>query len=369
MVNSLPDKLTRWFQANARDLPWRTLPAGHRDPYSVLVAEAMLQQTQVSRVLERYDAFLARFPTIQSLAAADELDVLALWSGLGYYRRAKSLHAAAKAIISDHGGQFPRDSAALLKLPGVGRYTAGAIASLAFNTPAPIVDGNVARVLLRLHGMPLASDDKSIQPWLWERATELVASAASSPPPNTNRAGLFNEAIMELGATICTPPPSLPACDRCPWKADCRARIDGTQTQIPLAKARAKQKNLFCAVALISRADGSLLVEQRPATGMWAGLWQAPTLESPDAPPTARDLALALGGGLKPADLRPETSFEHQTTHRRVTFHIWRAAIAAPTFSPSRGLWLSTPRIQQLGLSNPQRRILLESAPGGTLFT
>jgi A/G-specific adenine glycosylase len=295
---------------------------------------------------------------VQALADADERDVLAAWSGLGYYRRARSLHGAAKMIVAEHGGRFPGDPTTILELPGVGRYTAGAIASLAFGLAEPIVDGNVARVLLRLHGREAASDDREVQGWLWERAGALVRAAAAP--------GVVNEAIMELGATVCTPPPSIPRCERCPLRNRCIARIEGRQLEIPRPKTRPVRTVLHCAVAVVERSDSSLLIEQRPTEGLWGAMWQAPTLESADSTPTAANLGAALG--LDPRLLRPDAVFEHGTTHRRVLFRVWRAAGPA-SFVPRRGLWMPLVRIEALGLSNPQRRILLESARGGTLFT
>lgn len=351
-------RLEAWLLAGSRALPWRAGPPGERDPYFVLVSEAMLQQTQASRVVERFPRFIERFPTVGALAAADEHDVLAEWSGMGYYRRARNLHAAARMIVEEFGGRVPREAADLLRLPGVGRYTAGAVASIAHGVPAPIVDGNVARVLLRLHGRDAATDDRSVQGWMWERAGELAASAKSP--------GALNEALMELGATVCTPPPSMPRCERCPVRALCAARALGVQGDIPRARARAAQRAMYCGVAVVVRADGSLLVEQRPGRGMWAGLWQAPTLESLDAAPTARQLSAEVG--LAAGRLRPEASFEHRTTHRRVLFRVWRAEVAAD-FAAGRGLWMKPERVAGLPLSNAQRRILLENARGGTLWT
>jgi A/G-specific adenine glycosylase len=351
-------KLTGWFGKNARELPWRLGPAGSRDPYVVLVSEAMLQQTQVSRVLERFPRFMARFPDVSALARADEHEVLAEWSGMGYYRRAKNLHGAARMVVSEFDGRVPSEAGELRKLPGVGRYTAGAIASIAHGRAAAIVDGNVARVLLRVHGRDAASDDPAVQAWLWERAGAIVAA--------TTQPGAVNEALMELGATVCTPPPALPRCGQCPLRERCEARRQGRQGEIPRAKARAKQKNLYCGVAVVARADGSLLVEQRPGTGMWAGMWQAPTLEDGVAAIGAEAMAAAVG--LPRRALRPESGFEHQTTHRRVLFQVWRAEVE-PGFAARRGLWMRADKIANLALSNPQRRILLESAAGGTLWT
>lgn len=319
----------------------------------------MLQQTQVSRVVERFPRFMARFPDVRALAAADEHAVLAEWSGMGYYRRAKNLHAAAKMVVDEFGGEVPREVEVLRRLPGVGRYTAGAIASIAYNQAAPIVDGNVARVLLRVHGRDAASDDKQVQGWLWERAAALAA-ATDSP-------GVVNEGMMELGATVCVPGPALPRCEVCPLNAMCVARREGKQAEIPRPKARARQKNLYCGVVVVRRNDGALLMEQRPGKGMWAGLWQAPTVESLEKPVSVGDMAAAVG--VRAGLLKPESNFEHQTTHRRVLFCVWRAEVddCAAT-AVSRGLWMSAERAAGLGLSNAQRRILADALGGGTLW-
>jgi A/G-specific adenine glycosylase len=208
-----------WFDRSARDLPWRVGDpiTGVRDPYHVLVSEVMLQQTQVARVIEKFAAFLARFPTVRALAAASEDDVLAAWTGLGYYRRARLLHACAKRIVERHAGQIPAEIAALRELPGIGAYTAGAIASLAFAKPEPLVDTNVSRVLLRIAGKQLAVSDKAASAWAWEQARDLVhvaAEARGTPLLRArNRPGAWNEALMELGATVCTLP--TPRCVLC----------------------------------------------------------------------------------------------------------------------------------------------------------
>lgn len=218
--------LEQWFAGAARSLPWRALgPDGWRDPYAVLVSELMLQQTQVARVVERFGAFMRRFPTVAALAGADEADVIALWAGLGYYRRARHLHAAAKRIVHEHGGEVPRAAAALRALPGVGRYTAGAIASMAMGQRVPLVDGNVARVLMRLEAR--AGDVAQGQAWAWERAGELVSSSTS--------AGAFNEGLMELGATVCVP--GRPRCEACPLAGVVRGACGGATGGDTYAKA------------------------------------------------------------------------------------------------------------------------------------
>jgi A/G-specific adenine glycosylase len=308
--------LIAWFEGVARALPWRDGPAGGRDPYRVLVSEFMLQQTQVTRVAERYGAFLARFPTARALAEVDESEVLASWSGLGYYRRARHLHAAARAIVERHGGEVPSDPAALRDLPGVGRYTAGAIASIAFGRSEAIVDGNVARVLLRIEGRGGSVSDLGTMRWVWSRAHELV-NAGEKP-------GVLNEALMELGATVCTP--RAPRCGACPWAGLCVARREGRQGEIPAPKAAPARRPLFVGAVLAIDARGRRLVERRGESGLWAGLWQAPSLEREDRFPTRAELGEALG--LAIAGSRSIHRFDFQTTHREVRFRVWRAARA-----------------------------------------
>ncbi|MBY0313347.1 MAG: NUDIX domain-containing protein [Phycisphaerales bacterium] len=342
--------------------------ATRRDPYHALVAEAMLQQTQVSRVIEKYAAFVARFPTVLDLARADEQDVLAMWTGLGYYRRAQHLHAAARTIVDDFGGCVPSDVESLRSLKGVGRYTAGAIASLAFDEPAPIVDGNVARVLLRVHGKDAASDDADIQEWLWSTAQALAAA--------TDHPGDVNEGLMELGATICVPAPSRPACERCPIAVACAARASRSQMEIPRPKTRGARAEVTCVALRVTRSDGAVLLVRRPARGMWANMWQVPTAEHAglevDLDASVQQLAQSLGVHIKRS--RVAESFEFLATHRRMMFHVFRATdrgSARSVVSGPRHTDCSEPQsvarfvlleqAAELPMSSPQRRIVLGS--------
>jgi A/G-specific adenine glycosylase len=355
-----------WFAANARDLPWRHEPSAEngapgRDPYHTLVSELMLQQTQVARVVERFQQFVGRFPTVADLAAADEQDVLALWSGLGYYRRARHLHAAARAVVSRFGSVMPNDPAVLATLPGVGRYTAGAVASMALGVRTPVVDGNVARVLLRVDGgagLPpdaVRTGDKRAERWAWSRAQSLVQHA--------RRPGRLNEGLMELGALVCTP---APRCDACPIAEFCAARAAGRQGSIPAPKQPAARKSLCCASVIFRDAAGRIAVEQRPARGMWAGLWQAPTLESAGKPPTRAPLYAWITGGARPPrgaslPMSRLDSFVHKTTHRDVSFDVWQWTGPAPAKASWR--WLTPDRIALLALSSAQMRVLLPPTP------
>ncbi|MGF1633198.1 MAG: A/G-specific adenine glycosylase [Phycisphaerae bacterium] len=315
--------LLKWYDANRRDLPWRP-PAGtgtgeRPDPWAVLVSEAMLQQTQVATVIPYFHRFLATFPTPAALAEADEQHVLRLWQGLGYYRRARNLQAAARAIVQRHGGQVPADHAALLALPGVGPYTAGAVASIAFDIPAPIVDGNVARVLSRLCLIETPPEAAGTKRRLWDLAEAVLPA---------ERPGALNSAMMELGATLCTP--KNPQCLICPVADVCRAREAGRQTQIPTPK-KARATPLHERLVLVLVRGESVLIEQRPSTGRWAGLWQFPTVEAL-SDVSVEEGKKTLARLLPPSPVgRPARmpaaawhalpAVRHALTHRRYVFH------------------------------------------------
>jgi A/G-specific adenine glycosylase len=352
-------RLVDWFRRAARDLPWRTPPGTPRDPYHALVSEAMLQQTQVSRVVEYFPRFLALFPTVRALAEAPEQRVLSAWAGLGYYRRARNLHAAAKAIVANFAARVPADAADLRTLPGVGRYTAGAIASMVFGRPEPAVDGNVVRVMLRLHGQDLDPADRATTDWVWTRAGELARAAAAGAGGDV---GAWNEGLMELGATVCLPPPARPACEACPLRAGCAAANAGTQHRIPRPKPRAKGNVvLHAAAVVITDAQGRVLLEQRPATGLWASMWQAPTLDRDDRAPTPAEVAefariRGCAGGV-----REVGAFTHQTTHRRVEF-VTYVARAAKCLRKSAGrAWVRPADLSAYALSNAQKRALRDA--------
>ncbi len=336
-------RLEIWFQSVGRDLPWRRPMRagggrGRRDPYASLVAEMMLQQTQVSRVLEYFPAFMRRFPTIERLARAPEGDVLAAWAGLGYYRRALNLHAAVKEIVDRFGGGVPASADDLLSLPGVGRYTAGAIASIVFGHREPIVDGNVRRVLQRLEAQRIAPDS-----WAWERATALVNAAI--------RPGVMNEGLMELGATVCLP--SAPKCEQCPLWRLCSASLQRITERVPAPRPRPERIAEFHSVVIVRDSRGRLLVEQRPRTGLWAAMWQAPTIERPRRAAAASFIRRKLGV----SDLNRIDRFEHGTSHRMIRFDVWLAS-APVQRPPQNARWVTAFRLRRLPLSNPQRRAL-----------
>lgn len=253
-------RLRSWYAAHARDLPWRR----SSDPYAIWISEVMLQQTQVAAVEPYFLRFCEAFPTIEALAAAREQDVLRLWEGLGYYRRARDLHAAARWIVARHGGEFPRDAAAVLALPGVGRYTAGAILSIAFGAREPILEANTARLFSRLLAYRGPVGSASAGRMLWAMAEAVLPRRG---------AGAFNQALMELGSQVCTP--KTPRCAGCPVAPLCRANALGVQAEIPQARPKPAFEQLHEA-ALVVRRGGRVLIVRRPEGGRWAGLWDFP---------------------------------------------------------------------------------------------
>lgn len=315
-------RLLDWYDGHRRELPWRRAAgsAAQLDPYRILVSELMLQQTQVATVIPYFLRFVEKFPTLESLACAEEQDVLRLWQGLGYYSRARNLQQTARNVMRDHAGSLPEDPEELLKLPGIGRYTAGAVASLAFGRRAPILDGNVARVLCRLDRIESDPRQRTTQLRLWERAAEVLPR---------KRVGDFNSALMELGATVCTP--RSPQCSICPVRQHCEAYAAGVQERIPAPRKTAVtpmfRRHVFC----ISRAsahrgsdcgpDRDFLIEQRPPRGRWAGMWQFITLEAGDSPPGRALLHSHLS--LRTTPLEKLATIAHALTHRRYTFEVF----------------------------------------------
>lgn len=336
----LAGAISAWFAAHARPFPWRPR-SGARDPYVSLVSEVMLQQTQASRVAERLPGFLARFPTLRALAEAEEEDVLGAWTGLGYYRRARTLHACAGEILDRFGGEVPEDPALLLTLPGIGRYSAGAIASIVFQRPEPIVDANVARVLLRIEGVPASPKDPATVRRLWDRAQSLVERAASPAQ--------FNEGLMELGALVCTP--RSPACADCPVSRSCRARRLGVQDSIPARESGARRRTIHHAAVVVRDGDGRYLMERRPNTGLWATHWQAVALEREDRPASEPELRRSLGlRGVRRVGTRVRV-----TSAARVEIAVYEAEKAIPG---GRGVWMSLKDLAGKPVAGPHRLIL-----------
>lgn len=344
----LARRIEAWFEPSARAFPWRPTDGSARDPYVSLVSEVMLQQTQAARVAERLPLFIARFPDARALASAEEGEVLSAWEGLGYYRRARMLHGAARAMVERHGGEVPRDVEALRALPGVGRYTAGAVASMAFGRREACVDGNITRVILRLQGAALEPGDGACERFVWDAAGALV-EACDDP-------AALNEGLMELGATVCKPPPHSPSCGECPLSRMCVARRQGRQDEIPRPKARAPVRELHHSCVVVRDRRGGVRVQQRGATGLWAGMWEPITLEteSPAGESEARRWA-------RVRSLEVIERFEHKTTHRLVRCVVW-CGEGAGRGTPGR--WASAEEVARLAMSNAARRALRAAGVG-----
>jgi A/G-specific adenine glycosylase len=305
---SVRRSLLAWYRRHRRPLPWRAT----RDPYRIWVSEVMLQQTQVATARPYYRAFLRRFPTLRSLARAREEQVLAVWSGLGYYRRARHLRAAARRVMVEHGGRLPRDPRAFRSLPGVGRYTAGAVLSIAFDRPLPALDGNVARVLARLFGVRASVRNPHGAKRLWALAGSLVPM---------RRPGEWNQALMELGALVCAP--RAPHCPSCPVRDACRAHRLGAPEAFPPALPRARLEHVRRAVAWIERGGRVLMV--RRAGPQLAGLWEPPGVELGRGDDAGRALEDTLRGLGVRARLRPTGWIvRHTIARRRHLVEMWR---------------------------------------------
>ncbi len=320
--DALRARLAEWFAAEGRDLPWRRT----RDPYAIMVSEFMLQQTQVATVIPFYERWLVRFPDFATLAAATEAEVLGVWQGLGYYSRARNLHRAAQQVMLSHGGVLPADAAAIAKLPGVGRYTAGAIASFAFDIPVAAIDANIARVLARLQNVREPIDSTRGAKLLWDAAESLLPETGGRE---------HTSALMELGALICTS--ARPQCLRCPIRTDCRAT---DPEELPLKKPRRKTVALRedCAWTVQGRR---ILLEQQTGP-RWRGLWKLPALVPQDDP----DAALL--------------AFAYPFTHHRVQLSVFAAP--PPPRLTGYQQWFLLAELRDVALAAPHRRAIEELA-------
>ena len=312
--------LLAWYDRHARALPWRVPPSEgaasiNADPYRVWLSEVMLQQTTVAAVRDYFERFTTRWPNVEALAAAPEGEILSAWAGLGYYARARNLIACARAVVADHGGRFPGTAAELKRLPGIGDYTSAAIAAIAFGERVAVVDGNIERVTTRLHSIeaPLPS------------ARPLIRDHVDAMTPD-GRPGDFAQAMMDLGATICTP--RRPACVLCPLAPGCRARIEGRQEDFPVKASKAAKPSRIGAVFVAQRAeDDAIWLRRRPASGMLGGM-----SEPPSTGWSARlDGATGEDSAPFPADWRLMGEVRHGFTHFDLTLEVWRAYAAPPT--------------------------------------
>jgi A/G-specific adenine glycosylase len=305
---TLQTRLLNWYKKNKRSLPWR----GHPDSYAVWVSEVMLQQTRVETVIPYFNKWMLLFPTVPALASASEHDVLNAWEGLGYYSRARNLHQAAKIVVSDHEGKLPQDINLLIKLPGIGRYTVGAIASIAFGMDAPALDGNLKRVYARLFDISEPIDLSVVEKRLWEIAGENMPKG---------KAGDFNQALMDLGAMICVP--KNPRCEICPVMGLCVSRKKGTQMSRPVRIPKKKVPQYIHAAGVIMKGRRALLI-QRPSGGLLGGMWEFPNGRVDGNP--AGGLTKALRSAYKLKVRRRETlgEIKHAYTHYKVTVHVFR---------------------------------------------
>ncbi|HET6521542.1 MAG TPA: A/G-specific adenine glycosylase [Geminicoccaceae bacterium] len=347
-------RLLAWYDADRRRLPWRAEPGGRPDPYRVLLSEFMLQQTTVATVLGYFERFLARFPTLEALAAADPAEVMHAWQGLGYYRRARALHACARAIVAGYGGRVPAGEAELRALPGVGPYTAAALRAIAFDLPAVPVDGNALRVLARIHRVetPLPAARRRLA----ELARPLIAS---------DRPGDFAQALMELGATVCLP--RRPRCDACPWRDACAARAAGVAEALPRRAPKAtrplRRGLAFC---LRRDGDGAILFRRRPEGGLLGGLHALPTSPWTEGP---LDVAEALrrhapappgdGGGAPPVWRLLPGVVRHAFTHFALEATLAEAQLAGrPAIAGPGEVWCPPDRLDRLALPTVMRKLL-----------
>lgn len=338
-MSQFADTLIAWQRAHGRhDLPWQA----SRDAYRVWLSEIMLQQTQVDTVIPYYQRFLARFPDLASLAAAPVDDVLALWSGLGYYARARNLHAAAQQIARMHGGRFPQSASAIAELPGIGRSTAAAIAAFCFGERAAILDGNVKRVLARHFGIEGFPGVRAVEQSMWALAESLLPAQG---------VGTYTQSLMDLGATVCTR--SRPRCADCPVTGSCVARQQGRQAELPTPRPTRVVPERQSRV-LIARNDGAVLLQKRPPHGIWGGLYALPEIpDELDAEAHALTLGLRANGVATP--LPP---LRHAFTHFRLTLEPQLLDVSGEGIRDPAWRWAAPHEWDSLGLPTPVRRLL-----------
>jgi A/G-specific adenine glycosylase len=334
---SIAARLLAWYDVHARVLPWRARPGESADPYAVWLSEIMLQQTTVAAVKAYFTRFLARWPTVADLAAAPVEDIMQEWAGLGYYSRARNLHEAARQVAAQ-GGQFPSTEDALRELPGIGAYTAAAIAAIAFGRPVTPLDGNIERVIARLY---------AVETPLSQAKPALKAHAQKLTPPR--RPGDFAQALMDLGATICTP--KSPSCLVCPLSASCEARQRGIAETLPRRADKPERPIRTGAAFVLTSTSGNVLLRRRPPKGLLGGM-----LELPSSPWDSRTDAAGLGHAPTPADWRKAGRVEHGFTHFEIRLDVYRAE--TPAEDPALGLWTPIQDAAQAGLPTLMRKVL-----------
>ena len=347
-----PTALLAWYDRHRRRLPWRAAPGERSDPYRVWLSEIMLQQTTVKAVGPYYARFLARWPDVRVLAAAPLDEVLKTWAGLGYYSRARNLHACAHAVVERHGGTFPADQDALRALPGIGGYTAAAIAAIAFDAPAVPVDGNVERVVARLYAIetPLPA------------AKRCIAELAQDFTPH-QRAGDFAQALMDLGATICTP--KKPACSLCPWNENCAAYARGDAEAFPRRTPKREGALRRGAAFVARRSDGQVLVRTRPPRGLLGGMTEVPTTEWSNAfdPGKALEVAPRFSRGKRVVWRKRAGIVRHVFTHFPLELFVYTADVPARTAAPAGTRWVALGALQGEALPSLMRKVVAHALP------
>jgi A/G-specific adenine glycosylase len=355
-ISAIGKNLLEWFEAHARDLPWRRA----REPYAIWVSEIMLQQTQVKTVIPFWNRWMQELPTIAAAANASSDKLHKLWEGLGYYTRVRNLQKAAQIIVTQHGGKFPDHFDEVLALPGIGRYTAGAICSIAFNQPTPLLDGNVMRVFTRIFGIAENPKDKSTNARLWKLAEELVFQAsriqhpASSIQHHAAPCSHLNQSLMELGALVCTP--RNPQCAICPVKKLCVAFREGRVDELPnLGTRQAVTVRHF--VALTMERNGRFLVRQRPAGVVNAHLWEFPNIELAAGVNGAGLAQAAKHFGIEPREARPLCVVKHSITRYRITLTALRANLKK-TPKAADGVWKTPGQMRSLAFTSAHGKVL-----------
>ncbi len=346
---ALQDTLLHWFAQNGRDLPWRRT---YR-PYHIWISEIMLQQTQMDRVVAYFNRWLHRFPDIASLAEAREQEVLLLWEGLGYYSRARNILKTADLLYRNHNGALPEDHVALLQLPGIGRYTAGAIMSLAFNSHHPIVDANVERLFARLFNLATPVKEKHTHALIWHKAAELIPQG---------KARFFNQALMELGALVCLP--RSPRCDNCPIRDHCEAFAQGVVSKRPVA-GKPKEIIPITMVSGVLRHQGKIYIQKRLADDVWPNLWEFPggRIEEGETPEEALVREYAEETGFAVHDLSKIATINHSFTRYRVTLHCYHCRLRGKATEPNLHAaqeyrWADPNELETFAFPAPHRRLI-----------
>ena len=339
---SFATRLVQWQRLHGRhDLPWQ----GSRDPYRVWLSEIMLQQTQVATVKAYFARFLQRFPDVASLARGSEDEVLGLWSGLGYYSRARNLHRCAQAIVQQHGGVFPQDAATLAELPGIGRSTAAAIAALCYSERVAILDANVRRVVTRVQGFAGDLAQAAQERMLWTLASDLLPAPAAAAADMA----AYTQGMMDLGALLCSP--RRPQCSQCPVAGVCRAQADGNPEQFPVRTRKLKRSSLSLYLLQAQTRQGEVFLVRRPNQGIWAGLFCLPVFADEAA------LRAALPAAAR-RQLQLQPAFLHVLTHRDLHLHAGRLLLPEAAALDLPGQWVSAQEWPGLGLPAPVRKLL-----------